>query len=53
MNTSDKYLLHTIDAATLKGSRNRHSGHWLGTFAILAFVGAVIVVLLWADRAFV
>ena len=52
MNTSDKFLLHTIDAATLKGSRNRSSGLG-GAIAVLAITLVACGVLLWADRAFV
>jgi hypothetical protein len=52
MNTSDKFLLHSIDAATLKGSRNRSSGLG-GTVFVLAITLVVCGVLLWADQRFV
>ena len=46
MNTSDKYLLHTIDAATLKGSRNRHSGLGGTVFVLLLTCAGGTVVML-------
>jgi hypothetical protein len=52
MNTSDKYLLHTIDAATLKGSRNRSSGLGGTVFVLLLTIG-LCVLTLWADVHFV
>jgi hypothetical protein len=53
MNASNRLLWHTIDAATRKGSRNRSSGHWLSTFAMLAITLIACGVLLWADQHFV
>lgn len=51
MNASNRLLWHTIDAATPR-SRKR-SNHWPETFAMLAFVGVLIALLLWADQHFV
>lgn len=46
-----RLLFHSIDAAT---PRSRKRGNvWPETFAMLAVVGVVIALLLWADRAFV
>lgn len=50
MNTSDKFLLHTIDAATLGGSRKAAPSSAL--FGFLAYIGALIVLALWLDRIF-
>jgi hypothetical protein len=49
---ANRLLAHSIDAATLSGSRGKGAS-WSGTLAFLAFMGVVIALLLWADRAFV
>jgi hypothetical protein len=48
MNTSDKFLLHTIDAATRKAGGS-NGASWGGTLLVLAGVGVVIAFLLWAE----
>jgi hypothetical protein len=50
MNTSDKYLLHTIDAATPRSRKRSGLG---GTIFVLAITLAASGVLLWVDRVFV
>jgi hypothetical protein len=52
MNASNRLLWHTIDAATLKGTRNRHSGLG-GTVFVLVLTLGLCVLALWADVHFV
>jgi ABC-type multidrug transport system permease subunit len=51
MNTPDKFLLHSIDAATLKGSRNRSSGLG-GTVFVLAITLVFCALALYKDGVF-
>lgn len=49
---ANRLLAHSIDAATLSGSRNKEAS-WSSTLAFLAVMSALIVGVLWLDRAVV